>query len=103
VEKTNNGGSFCNATTNVSLCRFGTAGRNSVRGPGITNPSLSVARSFNITERFVLVFRGEALNLTNTPQLSNPTTSVTSGSFGKITGSTANSSRELRFSGRVNF
>jgi hypothetical protein len=62
-----------------------------------------VARSFNITERFVLVFRGEALNLTNTPQLSNPTTSVTSGSFGKITGSTANSSRELRFSGRVNF
>jgi len=103
VEKTNNGGSFCNATTNVSLCRFGTAGRNSVRGPGITNPSLSVARSFNITERFVLVFRGEALNLTNTPQLSNPTTSVTSGSFGKITGSTANSNRELRFSGRVNF
>jgi Carboxypeptidase regulatory-like domain/TonB dependent receptor len=102
-EKAANGGQFCNSTTNVALCRFGSAGRNSVRGPGLTNPSLSVARNFAITERFGFVFQATAFNLTNTPQLNNPNSSVTGGNFGYITGATANSSRELRFSGRINF
>lgn len=95
-------GSSC-STSNTAACRFGTAGRNSVRGPGITNPSVSVARTFAITERFGLEFRAAAFNVTNTPQLDNPNASVTGGSFGYITKATQNSNRELRFSGRVNF
>ena len=95
-------GSSC-STSNVAACRFGTAGLHSLRGPGLTNPSLSVARTFAISERFGLVFRAEAFNLTNTPQFSNPNSSVTGGSFGLITGTTSNSNRELRFSGRLNF
>jgi hypothetical protein len=95
-------GSSC-STSNLAACRFGTAGLHSLRGPGLTNPSLSVARTFAISERFGLVFRAEAFNLTNTPQFSNPNASVTGGSFGLITGTTGNSNRELRFSGRVTF
>jgi hypothetical protein len=87
-----------------ALCRFGTAGRNSVRGPGLFNLSTSVSRTFPITERFSFIFRGEAFNLTNTPQFNNPSSNAsTASSFGYISGVASNSSRELRFSGRVNF
>lgn len=95
-------GSSC-SSSNLAVCRFGTAGIHSLRGPGLTNPSVSVARTFPITERFGLIFRAEAFNVTNTPQLGNPNSSVTGGSFGYITSSTTNSSREMRFSGRINF
>jgi hypothetical protein len=95
-------GSSC-STSNLAVCRFGTAGLHSLRGPGLTNPSLSLARTFALSERFGMVFRAEAFNLTNTPQYSNPSSSVTGGGFGIISGVTTNSNRELRFSGRVNF
>jgi hypothetical protein len=95
-------GSSC-GTSNLAACRFGTAGLHSLRGPGLTNPSLSVARTFAFSERFGMVFRAEAFNLTNTPQFSNPLSSVTGGGFGVISGVTGNSNRELRFSGRLNF
>jgi hypothetical protein len=62
-----------------------------------------VARTFAFSERFGMVFRAEAFNLTNTPQFSNPLSSVTGGGFGVISGVTGNSNRELRFSGRLNF
>ena len=92
------------SSANTTVCRFGTSGLHSLRGPGLTNVSLSVARTFTISERFSMVFRAEAFNLTNTPQFSNPASSVTASSgFGVISSVTANSNRELRFSGRINF
>lgn len=95
-------GSSC-STSNLAVCRFGTAGFHSLRGPGFTNPSISVARTFPITERVSTEFRAEAFNVTNTPQFNNPNASVTGGSFGYITSTVGNSNRELRFSGRINF
>ena len=96
-------GSSC-SSANTAVCRFGTAGLHSLRGPGLTNPSLSVARTFTLTERFSMVFRAEAFNFTNTPQFNNPASSVTASSgFGVISSVITNSNRELRFSGRVNF
>jgi hypothetical protein len=62
-----------------------------------------VGRTFAFTERFGMVLRAEAFNLTNTPQFSNPNASATGGGFGTISGVTQNSNRELRFSDRVNF
>jgi hypothetical protein len=95
-------GSSC-STSNLAVCRFGTAGLHSIRGPGLTNASLSVARTFTFSDRFGMVFRAEAFNLTNTPQFSNPALSVTGGGFGFISATTGNSNRELRFSARVTF
>jgi hypothetical protein len=88
--------------------RFGTAGRNSVRGPGFFNLSTSLSRTFPITERLNAVFRAEAFNLTNTPSFANPAANVSSQSGSALNGfstisSTANNSRELRLSARFNF
>jgi hypothetical protein len=88
--------------------RFGTAGRNSVRGPGLFNLSTSIARTFEISERFSFVLRGEAFNLTNTPSFSNPASNASVVNSTSLNGfstisTTQNNNRELRFSGRVTF
>ncbi len=66
------------AFASVTEPRFGTAGYNSLRGPGIVNWDFSVFRQFRLTERWKLEFRLEAFNFTNTPHFSNPGTNVSS-------------------------
>jgi hypothetical protein len=83
--------------------RFGTAGRNSVRGPGLFNLSASLSRTFPITDRYGIQFRAESFNLTNTPSFANPAAGVTAANgFGTIS-NTQNNSRQVRLSGRFNF
>jgi hypothetical protein len=83
--------------------RFGTSGRNSVRGPGYFNLDAGVKRNIHVTERFGLELQAEAFNATNTPQFANPGSSVASpSSLGVIT-STANNNRRMRLSGRITF
>ena len=60
----------------VTGARFGTSGYNSLRGPGTQNLDFSLYRTFRITERFNVQFRGEVFNLTNTPHFSNPGSNV---------------------------
>jgi hypothetical protein len=55
---------------------FGNAGRNILRAPGRTNLDLGVARTFNLTERYHLQFRGEFFNLFNTPQFGLPAATI---------------------------
>ncbi len=61
--------------------RFGTSGRDIVRGPGFFNINLSLVRDFNLTERFKLQFRAEAYGLTNTPNFANPATTISNAKF----------------------
>ncbi len=56
----------------VTAVRFGNAGFDSVRGPGVNNLNASVFRKFSLGERAVLEFRAEAFNASNTPHFSNP-------------------------------
>jgi hypothetical protein len=66
--------------------RFGTTGRNIIRGPGYFNLDGSIFRNFNITERVKFQFRMEMFGVTNTPHLNNPGTDVTNtATFGVIT------------------
>jgi hypothetical protein len=60
----------------VTAARFGTAGFNSLHGPGLVNLDASLVRNFKLSERWELQFRGEALNATNTPHFSNPAANV---------------------------
>jgi len=62
----------------VTDVRFGTAGRNTVRGPGVFNLDASVFRNFRVKERLELQFRFEMFGVTNTPQFGNPGTTVSS-------------------------
>jgi len=88
--------------------RFGTVGRNTMRGPGVVNTDLSIFRTFKLTERFNLQFRGESFNLSNTPHFANPNGNANSSNFGKITSTQSAAdaigrSRELRLGLRLGF
>ena len=63
------------------------------------------ARTFPITEGIHLELRGEAFNVTNTPNFAVPASNVSNTSFGHITSTfgSAADQRILRVSGKVNF
>jgi hypothetical protein len=92
----------------VTTARFGTAGFNLLRGPGLVNLDFGVFRNFNITERYRLQFRMESFNFTNTPHFANPNGDANSSSFSYVTG-VANIGREgfderiFRFALRLSF
>ena len=66
--------------------RYGTSGRNIVRGPGLFNMDASIFRNFRITERVNLQIRAEMFGVTNTPHYNNPGTDPTNpATFGVIT------------------
>jgi hypothetical protein len=69
-----------------SQIRFGTTGRNFIRGPGLFNLDASLFRDFKLTEHVKLQIRAEMFGATNTPHYNNPGTDITVPStFGVIT------------------
>lgn len=84
--------------------RFGSAGRNNLRGPGFFETDLSIFRTFSVSERVKFQLRAEALNATNHANFANPTSDTNSGNFGFVTGLYGpNQSRQWRFGMRLNF
>ncbi len=67
-----------------------------LRAHGVRNFDLSFFKNFRLRQRMTAQFRVEALNAFNRVQFSAPNTSVTSTSFGVITGQ-ANAPRQLQF------
>jgi hypothetical protein len=67
-----------------------------LRAHAVRNFDLSLFKNFQLTQGIKAQFRVEALNAFNTVQFSAPNTSVTSTSFGVITGQ-ANAPRQLQF------
>lgn len=66
----------------VTAARFGTAGFNSVRGPGVNVLNASLFRRFHIYDAMSLEFRAEAFNVSNTPHFGNPSnTNISNVSF----------------------
>ena len=84
--------------------RFGTAGRNSVRGPGTFNLNAGVKRTISLYEGLALQLQAESFDVTNTPQFANPSgTNVSAGGFGIISTLQPTSNRTLRFSARITY
>jgi hypothetical protein len=87
--------------------RFGTVGRNTMRGPGVINADLGLFRTFKVKEGIDLQLRAESFNLSNTPHFSNPSGNANSGNFGKILSTQSadamGRSREFRFGLRLGF
>ena len=84
--------------------RFGSVGRNNLRGPGFFETDMSIFRTFSFSERVKFQLRAEALNATNHANFANPTSDVNNSNFGFITGTTGpNQSRQWRFGARVSF
>ena len=98
------------AFARVTDVRFGTVGRNTMRGPGVVNMDMSLFRTFKLTEKFDLQFRAEAFNLSNTPAFGAPNANRNSRDFGKVLSTRSGTartalgrSREFRFGLRLSF
>lgn len=64
----------------------GNSGRNLMRGPAQLNSDVSIAKNFDIGERYGrLQFRSEFYNILNQVRFNNPVNVVTSPAFGQIT------------------
>ena len=93
--------------------RDGPMGRNSLRGPGFQKGDLAMFKDFQLTERFVLQFKAEAFNFTNTPRFGNPAANVSNmavNAAGVVTNpnnfmaiTSASDERQFRFGLRLGF
>jgi hypothetical protein len=81
---------------------FGDVGRNSVYGPPLRTLDIAVVRSFHLTERAGLEFRGEAFNALNMTNLGTPNRFVNTAQFGTIT-MPMTPGREIQLSARLSF
>jgi hypothetical protein len=98
---------FCSQTTTANPCTnvvasgtYGTASRNEFRGPTAYNFDAQISRVFPIHERLTTTLRLEAFNVLNHPNFSNPTSALSSSTFGQIS-NTSNAARV--FQGSVKF
>jgi hypothetical protein len=64
---------------------------------------LAILKNFRWGERWKIQFRGEMFNLTNTPQFGRANTDISSGDFGKVTGTTNVGPRNVQLGLRVQF
>lgn len=89
----------------------GNVGKNVYSGPGQLQFNASIFRSFPLRDQAQLQLRMDALNALNHPTFANPSTDMTSSSFGQVTSVTGTSSpgiggaapRTLQFAATVSF
>lgn len=86
---------------NVTEQRYGNTGRNQFYGPGYWNTNLSVFRTFRLPNRMRLQAKLEGFSMHNHPIWGNPSGSVTSSGFMRITSASGN--RNVRFGARLEF
>jgi hypothetical protein len=90
---------------------FGSAGRNTIVGPGLGNVDLSLYKDTRITERLKAQFRADTFNLFNHPNFGQPNRIVSTAagnSFGQITSTRAGvgdsgSSRQIQLALKLIF
>jgi hypothetical protein len=96
--------------TQPSGAVLGDSGVNILSGPGLFTFDSSVFRAIPIHESLSLELRMDAFNAFNHPVFANPSTSLTSASYGYVTGTagtgvngTAGAPRALQFAGTLRF
>lgn len=80
----------------------GNTGQAIYSGPGLLTLDSSLQRTFPLTERVHLKMLANAFNVMNHPTFSNPTTALTSASFGDVTKG-GNSPRLIQFAASIDF
>jgi hypothetical protein len=76
--------------------------RNSLFGPGFRDVDIGLFRNIHFERGIVFQLRGEATNIFNLVSLNNPTASLASGNYGKIT-SAAGTQRIIQVGARLTF
>jgi hypothetical protein len=96
-------GATAGAWSRPAIGTFGTAGRNSLRGPGFWNADMSLFKHFRWTERIDSQFRFNAYNVFNHRNNANPgNTCIDCAGAGQITSLQA-PMRQLEFGIRIDF
>ena len=72
---------------------FGDLGRNVVIGPGFSNLDIALVRNIKIREHMNFQLRGDAYDIFNHPNFTNPVTTIGSSTLGLITGVVAHAGR----------
>jgi hypothetical protein len=84
--------------------RFGSGGRNNLRGPDFFEIDTTIYRTFHISESVEFQIRAETLNLLNHANFNLPDANVNSTTFGYITSTFGpNQQRQWRFGARLSF
>lgn len=96
-----NPAAFVNRLPNAGF-RYGTAGRNTLIGPGTISWDFSLLKDFRFTERHNLEFRLEFFNFPNHPILGLPGGNVQTPTFGVIS-ATAADNRQIQLALRYAF
>jgi hypothetical protein len=91
--------SFSTPTANGQI---GNTGRNFFSGPGFFNLDFSLFKVISFREHYQLELRAEAFSVTNTPQFSNPGTTLGSTTFGYIT-SASGGNRTMQLGAKFSF
>ena len=81
----------------ASPFRWGSAGRNTVTGPGVNNWDFSLFKNFVFDEKRRLQFRAEFFNLFNHAEFGFPGSSIGTAQFGRIS-STTRDPRDVQLS-----
>jgi hypothetical protein len=80
---------------------IGTLGYSTIKGPSSLQFDTNIVKRFKFLESREFEFRLDAINVLNRPNWGNPTTSINSSSFGRIT--TATGSRSFVVNTRISF
>jgi hypothetical protein len=81
--------------------QFGNGGRNTGRGPAVTNFDVSLVRNFRLTESMRLQLRAESFNVANHANFGLPVSDLNSTNFGRIF--SAAPPRLMQFALKLNF
>jgi len=102
----------CQANANTGICTTttgigpggadGNVTRDSILGPGFRDMDLGIFRTFSFEHGIAFQFRAEGTNALNWVSVGNPTTSLSSGNDGKITGAQG-TQRVIQLGGRLTF
>lgn len=71
------------AFSTVPGASYGNLSPGSLRGPSFANYNLSLFKTFHVHEHYIAEIRGEAYNLTNSTNFSNPVTNLNAPDFGQ--------------------
>jgi hypothetical protein len=81
---------------------FGNSAANVLYGPGLVNLDLTIARTFRLSEKLSVDFRGEFFNLLNDAHFSFPNATVNIANGGTIS-ETSSSARQIQFGMKLIF
>ena len=76
----------CPAFANPLQATFGNLGRNALIGPGSINWDMAITRRFSVNESWKIDLRADFFNIMNHANWNNPSSSITSSTFGEVTG-----------------